>query len=122
MTEATQQAAPNNQFYQTLLHIANRAVEARLVTSLSFIMVNETMQAVPYRQAAYFDLSVNDKPKLAAASGLVSAEENSPYTVWINDFARDFNADQPYQLLDFANSNGKHREFWQEWLPLKHLI
>lgn len=118
MTEANNQPETNNnQFYQTLLHIANRAVEARLVTSLSFIMVNETIQATPYRQAAYFDLSLNDKPKLAAASGLVSAEENSPYTVWVNDFARDFNADKSYQLLDFANSTAKHREFWQEWLP-----
>lgn len=103
-----------------LQHLHSRAISATSPAELRFIIVNETVHLAPYRQAAFFDAD-GCNPRLQTASGLVSTEESSPYTVWINRFARQFDASKPYQLFDFAQASAEHQESWEEWLP-EHLL
>ena len=106
---------------EALLHLQSRAIEAKKPAELFFSIVNETVHLAPYRQAAFFSPNVNGQPKLAAASGLVSVEENSPYTVWLNDFAKSFKAIKTAQKLSLGDAKPAHQESWQEWLP-EHLL
>ena len=107
---------------QVYIHLNMRAIEARKSNDLQFIIVNETNQLVPYRQSAFFSVSAGRKPLLTTASGLVSVAENSPYTVWLNSFAKTFDQTQPYQIISFEEAPAEFQEEWQEWLPEYLLI
>jgi hypothetical protein len=84
---------------------------------LKFTIVNETMQLLPYRQAAFFNVRPNGSLYLAAASGLVSVAESSPYTVWLNRLAATFDTTLPTQTLTYELAADDCRDGWQEWLP-----
>lgn len=123
MSETQQTStAPKTNTLESLLHLNKRALEAQKPADLRFTIVNETMHLVPYRQAAFFELGINDKPKLAAASGLADVSENSPYTVWINDFASTFKGITTPTKLDVSEAKAEHQESWLEWLPAHLLI
>lgn len=93
-------------------------MQATKVADLQFIMVNETMQLAPYRQAAFFNISALNNPyKLAAASGLVSVSDDSPYAVWLNQFAKTFPQTGAGIVKHISDVPAKHQEGWAEWLP-----
>jgi hypothetical protein len=102
------------QFY---IHLTSRAIAARSEPELLFTMVNETMALLPYRQAALFRVGSTGSPVLTYASGLATIEETSPYTVWLNRFARAFKADQEFTRLNFDDAGESDRDGWKEWLP-----
>ena len=88
---------------------------------LKFSIVNETIQLLPYRQAAFFNARADGTLYLAVASGLASVAESSPYTVWLNRLAATFDTQLPMQTLAYNEADDKYREGWQEWLP-EHLL
>lgn len=114
----TQQSASSKE--QAFIHLLLRAMSAEKPADLQFIIANETIQLAHYRQAAFFD-SINGKPILSTASGLVSVAENSPYSVWLNHFAKTFSTNAGAQRIHFADVTSEHAESWQEWLP-EHLL
>ena len=97
---------------QAFIALNMRAIEAQKKADLQFIIVNETIQLAPYRQAAFFSLR-NRKPTLTTASGLVSVAENSPYSVWLNKLAQTFNLKADYQLLSIDSVDEKFQVEWQ---------
>ena len=106
---------------QAFINLAMRAMSAAKPADLQFIIANETIQLAHYRQAAFFESSLHKKPILTTASGLVSVAENSPYSVWLNRFAKTFSNDAGCHRLDFADAKPEHADGWQEWLP-EHLL
>ncbi len=75
--EATKQPA-----LDALLNLDLRAVKAINPADLSFIIVNETIALVPYRQAAFFTVSAVGVLELTTASGLVSVAEKIHPTLY----------------------------------------
>jgi Biotin-lipoyl like/HlyD family secretion protein len=112
-------ATPSSE--QWYIHLAARAMQADKPEDLLFSIANETIQLTPYRQAVFFDVQPRGGLHAVCASGLVSVNESSPYTVWLNEFATSLDTDQPFQLLDFEQTAVRFREGWQEWLP-SHLL
>jgi len=106
---------------QAFIHLNMRAIEAKKPADLKFTIINETHQLSPYRQAAFFDLKANQRLYLTAASGLVSIEQNSPYTVWINRLAKHFDLTQTAQTMQFSHAPEGLATEWKEWLP-EHLL
>ena len=102
---------------QIYIHLNARAMLAEKPQDLKFTIVNETMQLLPYRQAAFFNVRPNGSLYLAMASGLVSVAESSPYTVWLNRLAATFDTTLPTQTLTYEFAAEDCREGWQEWLP-----
>ena len=105
----------------SLLQLAKRAREAQSVEVLGFVMVNETRQVLPYRQAAlWLDSGVIDGfGHLAAVSGLPRPNSDAPYSQWLSRLFRRILAldgsDFPRVLTpgDFPDL----AEEWAEWLP-----
>ena len=65
----------------TLLQLGRRARAASDLAALGFVIVNETLQLVPYRQAA---LWINmGLPRGAAVSGLPQPDHGAPYVQWL---------------------------------------
>ena len=123
MSDALQQASPVA--LTTLLHLQQRAQGALTPAELGFIMVNETLSLVPFRQAAFFTLSPSGKPILTTASGLASVAEDSPFAVWLGRFASSL-SDWPSpantcRSLDISQAKPDFAEGWREWLP-EHLF
>ncbi len=103
-----------------LLQIESRALAAADVPALRFTIVNETHALAPYRQAALFD-GTGGRLKLVAASGLVSVAEDSPFAVWVSQFARRLPQDGQLHRIDHADAAEVDQPGWAEWLP-EHLL
>lgn len=103
-----------------LLQIESRALEASTLEALRFTIVNETHALTPYRQAAMFELD-GAHLRLTAASGLVSVANDSPFAVWLTQFAQRFPRDGAIHRLDFADASPADAAGWGEWLP-EHLL
>ncbi|MBT2339797.1 MULTISPECIES: efflux RND transporter periplasmic adaptor subunit [Pseudomonas] len=114
-----------------LLHLEQRAQEARRTEELGFVMVNETWQLVRYRQAYFFVSDVLGKPVLSNVSSLATLPEESPFSVWLKRLARHL-WDTPAASGDPASSPAVHlwqacalpdsfAEGWAEWLPAQLL-
>lgn len=103
-----------------LLQIESRALTAADTPGLRFTIVNETHALTPYRQAALFEWS-GERLKLVAASGLVSVAEDSPFAVWMAQFARRLPNDGQMHRIDHADAAEADQPGWSEWLP-EHLL
>jgi multidrug resistance efflux pump len=104
-----------------LLQIEARAMEAPTLAALRFTIVNETHALTPFRQAALFEFDGGTKLRLVAASGLVSVANDSPFAVWLSQFAQRFPRDVSVHRLDYNDASDLDAEHWSEWLP-DHLL
>lgn len=103
-----------------LLQIEARALEAQSLAALRFTIVNETHALSPYRQAALFEVA-GERLHLVTASGLVSVANDSPFAVWLSQFAQRLPRDGGIHQLDYADASDQDAEHWAEWLP-EHLL
>lgn len=99
-----------------LLHLEARARAAPDVPALEFVVVNETWQLVPYRQAAVFRRDVLGKPALATVSGLAALEGATPFTLWLGRLAAHLWTG-PARLLGARDVPPDLAREWPEWLP-----
>ena len=106
---------------QAFIQLNARAMSAAKPADLQFIIVNETIALAHYRQAAFFESSNTQKPILSTASGMVSVAESSPYSVWLNRFAKSFPSAAGCHRLNLDDAKLDVQEGWQEWLP-EHLL
>ncbi len=106
-----------------VLHLQRRARTAE-PDALPFIMVNETRQAFPYRQAAFVNLR-RDWPVVEAISGLAVPDASSPYSQWLLKFTRLLQNNRektPVEKIDLqaiadAGETSVWYKDWAEWLP-----
>jgi len=98
-----------------LLQLGRRARQAEDEAELGFILVNETHQLVPYRQAV---LWLQDGG-VTALSGVVLPEANAPYVQWLNRRCREW-FDQgrlkPW-VVQPGDLSREDRNEWSQWLP-----
>ena len=104
-----------------LLHLEQRALGALTAADLGFIVANETLSLVPFRQSAFFATASTNKLTLTTASGLVSVAEDSPFAVWLGRFVAFLTATGSStnicQRLDLSKATPEFIDGWQEWLP-----
>src|SRR5258705_11943141 len=68
----------------TLVQLLKRARQAETEQELAFIIVNETHNLVPYRQAVLWRRDPEGRGKGMAVSGGAVVERNAPFTLWLN--------------------------------------
>lgn len=105
----------------TLVQLQKRAREAQGAAELYYILVNETHNLAPYRQAALW-LS---EGSLASLSGVVAPEANAPYVQWLTRiFRQAHKAGLPThpRLLLPENLTAVDAEQWHLWLPAAALL
>ena len=119
MTDALEQVASAE--LVALLHLEQRALGAATSAELGFTVVNETLNLVAFRQAAFFSFTSSGKPKLMTASGLVSVAEDSPFAVWLGRMAASFDGSPFAQRISFDDAPAEFKDGWQEWLP-EHVL
>ncbi|GLS05881.1 hypothetical protein GCM10007860_30420 [Chitiniphilus shinanonensis] len=104
----------------TLVQLARRAREAASAEALGFVMVNETLSLVPYRQAVYW--SSAGLGHVAAVSGLPQTDPNAPYLQWLAPLCRALQKQHSAPApLEAASAPGDLGEDWADWLPAQAL-
>ncbi|MGZ5049493.1 MAG: efflux RND transporter periplasmic adaptor subunit [Methylobacter sp.] len=99
-----------------LLQLESRARQAP-VEELPYVIVNETSELFPYRQALLWR---KDSSGLAAASGVVGVETNSPYALWAVPMLQHLSQHLAAGLItafsadDLPSELGK---YWHDWAP-----
>lgn len=99
-----------------LLQLQQRAEQAPS-DELRYVVVNETADLLPYRQAVLWHIP---HQQLVAVSGVAKPEPNAPYNVWLKRFFRFFHSQaRANQLMAFnaADLPSDLADEWQEWLP-----
>lgn len=104
----------------TLLQLGRRARAAADLPALGFVAVNETLQLLPYRQAALWaDLGL---PRVAAVSGLPQPDPGAPYVQWLGSVCRHLAKSQaPAGPIDAATLPATLQAEWSQWLPTQAL-
>lgn len=95
--------------------LAQRARQAESDRELGFVLVNDTLAMVPYRQAA---LWLSDAG-VWALSGVVQVDANVPYTQWLDAVCRHLQATESDGLRPFT-ANDLPVELaasWVQWWP-----
>lgn len=98
-----------------LLHLGRRTRQAEDEAELAFILVNETHQLTPYRQAA---LALHDGG-VVALSGVVTPEANAPYVQWLTRLFKQWR-EQPREapwVIEPSDLSDADRQEWAQWLP-----
>ena len=100
----------------TLLQLGRRARAASDLAALGFVIVNETLQLVPYRQAAlWIHMGL---PRVAAVSGLPQPDPGAPYVQWLGGVCRHLvKMAAPAAKLDPHGLPPALHEEWSQWLP-----
>ena len=99
-----------------LLQLERRARQAS-ANELPYVLVNETSELIPYRQAV---LWLSEEATLEAVSGVAKPEPNSPYALWLKamlqHIGRSEGAGQAMPFVAEALPKELAVE-WVEWLP-----
>lgn len=99
-----------------LLQLEQRARTAS-IDELPYILVNETADLFPYRQAVLWH---TNSAQLKAASGVMLPEKNSPYALWLNSvFKHLAHNEYAFNIHDFTAQDIPQdlAEDWAEFLP-----
>jgi hypothetical protein len=99
-----------------LLQLERRARQAP-VDELPFVIVNETAELLPYRQAILWH---KGHACLEAASGIAKPEKNSPYALWLRPVLQHLARDpRTSSVMAFAAEDVPEElaKDWYEWLP-----
>lgn len=104
----------------TLLQLGRRARAAPGAAELGFVMVNETLQLIPYRQAALW--RAQGTVQVAAVSGLPQADPDAPYVQWLAALGRHLVSEPAAAgVLAPEALPAALREDWGQWLP-RHAV
>jgi multidrug resistance efflux pump len=71
-----------------LWQLSARAREAHSEETLGFVIVNESLSLVPYRQAAWWRAPAPVPGAVAAVSGLPQSDPGAPYVQWLGEVCR----------------------------------
>lgn len=71
-----------------LWQLSARAREAPSEETLGFVMVNESLSLVPYRQAAWWRAPGPVPGAVAAVSGVPQSDPGTPYVQWLGEVCR----------------------------------
>jgi Biotin-lipoyl like/HlyD family secretion protein len=99
-----------------LLQLERRARQAP-VKELPYVLVNETAELIPYRQAVLWR---RDIARIEAVSGVSRPEPNSPYSLWLKpalqklDLSENGLQIKPFTARDLPSVLAQD---WAEWLP-----
>jgi len=104
----------------SLLQLQRRARQAATAEALGFIVVNETMQLVRYRQAAMW--SAAGLGRVATVSGVPEPDPNAPYVQWLSALCRHLARGQAAaEEVDVDALPEAIRTEWSHWLPARAL-
>lgn len=114
------------QTFGVFIELEKRARHAADEDAFGFLVVNETFNLLPYRQAILWKASSDDSRdgRVVAVSGLAVPDTTAPFIRWIKRLCVHCASEErevSLSLLPDQSLPDGLRETWNEWLP-KHLV
>ncbi len=108
-----------NQQLLRLTHLLQQERRARQAPAkeLPYVLVNETAELIPYRQAVLWR---KDVARIEAVSGVAKPEHNSPYALWLKAvFKHIEQSENARQIIPLTKADLplELAKDWTEWLP-----
>ncbi len=99
----------------TLWQLGQQARAARDARELGFLLVNDTRQLLPYRQAVLW----RARGGVQTLSGVVQIEANAPYVHWLQALCRLLRAQTPQGVRAFTSLDLPQdlADSWGDWWP-----
>ena len=108
----------NKQLLQlTLLLQLERRARFATAEELPYILVNETADLLPYRQAVLWQL---ESGQLQAVSAVALPEKNSPYALWLRSALQYFSQTEAASTIAIFSAEDLPTDIahdWAAWLP-----
>ena len=105
---------PQSDSLATLMQLGRRAREAGDAAELRFLLVNESVSLVSYRQAALW----TEAKGVEVLSGVSSVERSAPYTQWLDNwFKRAPKGDKTLAYQTDLRLLSQSDDSWKSWLP-----
>ena len=105
-----------------LLQIQYRLRQAETPKELACILVNDTLQLVPYRQAIFWESTGNGKICIKAISGTDQVEINGPYPLFLKNIISSLGQKPDKGPLIAKKVKENIAAEWETWLPQKNLL
>lgn len=98
----------------SLVNLMNRARRSETRAELDFLLLNESRNLAPYRQAVLWRQS----NQTLAMSGLINVDTNAPYALWVGQVMRHLAKTIPGVKQVVPNDlPADLRQDWAEWWP-----
>ena len=105
-----------------LLQLEQRSRQAAATEELLFVMVNETHQLIPYRQAVLW----NETGAVVALSSVALPDPHAPFVLWLRPVYAWLTSVEAglsaAPAFHAASLPDPLRQEWSEWLPLHGLL
>ncbi len=102
------------------LDLERQARQADGFQSLAFVMVNETLQLLPYRQALLCRLLPGGRTRIEAVSGVRAPDGDAPFITWMRRLTKNLRRHGPLnepRRMDGDDLPAALRDGWREWSP-----
>lgn len=110
--------------FAVFIELEKKVRHAKDEKEFGFLVVNETFNLVPYRQALLWSASRGRQGRVEAVSGLVVADHHAPFVQWVNKvcawLGASDNANAPKRIVPGDLPDHLARD-WHEWLPVQAL-
>ncbi|WP_372742372.1 efflux RND transporter periplasmic adaptor subunit [Neptunomonas sp.] len=107
-----------------VLELEKRVRHCESETEIGFTLCNETHNLVRYRQSLLWKHNTAGQGKVITVSGLVTAEKNAPFIVWISKVFRHLTLSDSIELkpLGAPDLPEALQQEWSDWLPEQGLL
>ncbi len=97
------------------LDLQKQALTANSHKALEFIIVNQTHNIVPYKQALFFQ-DTGTGMEIRASSGNATVDEKGPYALWVKNIVKkSLGADERPVRLDKGALQEDQKKDWEKW-------
>jgi hypothetical protein len=106
------------QVLTTLLQLERTARLAQTENELAFVLVNETLRLIPYRQAVFLTLEGASRVRVKAISGLDRPDANAPFCLYLKKMAASVSkSPESHKLKPITGRDldPGDRPGWSEW-------
>jgi hypothetical protein len=102
--------------FSTLLQLQNQARQAKNSAELAFLMVNETVSLLRYRQAVLCRKKASGGPVVEAVSGVDRPNRDAPYIIWVKQlFKHLLKKEKQVKAVTGEELPKALQKGWQEW-------
>ncbi len=111
-------------YLSTLVQLQHRLRQARTPEELSCILVNDTLQLLPYDQAVFWESTTSGRIRIKAVSGTDQVDANGPYILFLKKILGPLagNPDKEIRALTAKDVDENLADEWVSWLPQTLLV
>ena len=100
-----------------LVHLQHRLRQAPTPAELACVVVNDTVNLLPYHQAVFWETDGRNRIRIRHTSGTDQVTGNAPYILFLEGLIRSLGPLSKSRTLSAEEGDEAMAEEWKTWLP-----